>query len=74
MSSQLHTYIDFFLLLSCYTFPAVGSQTAASSTEAMVPPGLHHVLSGVKVKPFALTDSGSAYRPEYGWNEAPTNS
>ena len=58
----------FFLL--CYTFPAVGSQTVVEEHRGDVP-SRADVLSGVT--PFTLTGSGSAYRFEYGQNEAATD-
>ena len=52
-----------------YTFPAVDSQTEEHRGDV---PSRADALSGTK--PFTLTGSGSAYRSEYGWNEAATDS
>ena len=62
MSSQL--------LLICYTFPAVCSQTVVEEHWGDVP-SRENVLSGVS--PFTVNGSGSAYRFEYCLNEAATD-
>ena len=59
----------FFVIMLC-TFPAVGSQTAVEEHRGDGP-SRADVLGG---KPFTLTGSGSAYRSEYGRNEAATDS
>ena len=52
-----------------YTFPAVGSQTEEHRGDV---PSRADALSGST--PVTLTGSGSAYRSEYGRNEAATDS
>ena len=52
-----------------YIFPAVGSQT---EEHRLYVPSRADALSGAT--PFTLTDSESAYRSEYGLNEAATDS